>query len=248
MKKIAIVLIMALGLNAAAQQKPETADSAEAIVDRYMEMMEPASNRTDSILYMETYIYFRSTPHDTAIMKRWFLPPNRFRYELWFGDTLREGAYSDGKKVFREYQWDMLDGWTRVAESRYYVIVPGYDFRGPLYNWRANGSEMKYLGIWNFQGNKVYRVLMETPDKYNRYLLFEKESGLLFMIQETNEHSEYSRHIAYKHPDWHAYHEYQPVGAALLPSIESYQVDNDILFHFTRYSYIPLNMKIFTED
>lgn len=248
MKRTILAIMLAFSLPALAQDNQQTIDTAKVIMDRYADLMNTKAIRQDSILYMETYIYYRSTPHDTAIMKRWFLPPNRFRCELWHGDTLLQGVYSDGKTVFREYNYKILDGWTRVAESRYYTLVPGYEFRGPLHNWRAAGSEVKYRGLWNFKGSEVHRVLMETPLRYNRYLLFEKESGLLFLIQETNEHSEYSSHQSYDHADWHAYHEYQPIGTVLLPSVESYQMGGDIVFHFTNYKYIPVNMRIFTSN
>lgn len=243
----AIILVL-LPCGAQCQKSPQVTDSAELIMNRYMDLMNFDAIRMDSILYMETYIYYMTRPNDTAILKRWYLPPNMHRAELWHGDTLLEGAYTDGKAVFREYNKELLDGWTRIAMSRYYNIAPGYDFRGPMYNWKANGSELTFKGMWKFEGNDIYRILVETPDKYNRYLLFEKESGLLFLIEETNQHSEYSNHKAYAHPDLHAYHEYQPIGTVLLPSVESYKVDGDVLFHYTHYQYIKKDLKIFTAD
>lgn len=249
MKKIqTLAVLLACWCGAFGQNKGHIADSAEYVVNRFLNIQNSDALKGDSILYMETYIYYRSSPHDTAILKRWFLPPNRFRAELWHGDTLTEGVYSDGKKIFRECNIKMLAGWTRVADSRYYTIAPTYDFRGELYSWKADAAELTYKGIWNFNGHEVYRILVETPDKYNKYYLFEKESGILFFIEETNEHSEYNNHQAYSHPDWHAFHEYQPIGNTVLPSVESYQIGNDMLFYFTHYKLIPINMDIFTKD
>ena len=249
MKRLVLILVlMACCLGAAAQNRQGTPDSAEMIVRRYFKTLNYDAIRTDNILYMETIIYKRSAPTDTAVLKRWFLPPNRFRAELWHGDTLLEGCYSDGKEVFRESNLKMFNGWVKVANSRYYDLAHDYDFRGALYYRVADACELKYEGVWDFNGNEVYRVFVDTPLKYCRNYLFEKESGLLFLIQETNQHSEYSNHKAYDHPDWHAYHEYQPLDDVLLPSVESYQMDGDILFHYTSYRYIPLDLKVFTED
>ena len=249
MKRLILILVfVAGGLGVAAQNGHNTPDSAEMVVRNYFEILNYDAIRTDSILYMESIIYKRSAPTDTAVLKRWFLPPNRMRVELWHGDTLLEGCYSDGKEVFRENHKKMFNGWVKTAESRYYELAHDYDFRGALYNRVADAAELKYEGIWDFNGNKVYRVFVDIPLRYCRNYLFEKESGLLFLIQETNQHSEYSDHKVYDHPDWHAYHEYQPVGDVLLPSVESYQMGGDILFYYTSYRYIPLDMKVFTED
>lgn len=248
MKKLIFLLFVALALHSTAQKSIPATDTAEAIVNRYMDLLNVQSIRPDSILYMETYIYYRSTPHDTAILKRWYLNPNKFRCELWHGDTLIEGLYSDSRTVFKEFSRKVSEKWVNVTDDRFYTMLRAYEFRSPLYNWKANGSTMKYEGRVKFQQNDVYRVLMETPNIYNRHLLFEPESGLLFLIEETSKHSEYTNHAAYEHADWHAFHEYQPVGTVLLPSVESYQMGNDVLFYFTHFDYIPVNMDFFTKD
>ena len=240
------MLMCCLGANGQSHQT--VADTAKMVMDRYFDLLNFNGIHRDSILYMETVTYKRSAPSDTAILKRWFLYPNRFRAELWHGDTLLEGCYTDGKGIYKEYRLGVIDGWTTVSQSRYYVLEPGYDFRGPLFRWQADGSELTYKGEWNFNGQTVERVYVDTPLRYCRNLLFERESGLLFLIEETNKHSEYTNHQAYDHPDWHAYHEYQPLGNVLLPSVESYQMNNDVVFHFTSYRYIPIDMKTFTEN
>ena len=249
MKKTFFILLTLLcWLGVQGQNQQNTTDSAEWVVKRYFATVNYDRIRTDSILYIETIIYKRSNPQDTAIYKRWFLPPICTRTELWHGDTLLEGVYSDGKEVFREYRLGVLNGWTRVAPSRYYNLALDYDFRGALYHREADAVEMKYEGIWDFNGNQVYRVFTDTPYKYCRNYLFEKESGMLFMIQETNQHSEYTNHQAYDHPDWHAIHEYQPLGNVLIPCVESYQMQGDMVYHFSKCRYLPKDMKIFTKD
>lgn len=248
MKKTLIILSMLICWIGAQGQQKSAVDSAELIVQQYYNLLNYDGLRNDSILYIETIIYKRTNPTDTAIMKRWFLAPNKARAELWHGDTLLEGAYSDGNTIFREYQLGILTHWTRVADSRYYNIAPNYDFRGALYHRKADAAVLKYEGIWDFNGNPVYRIFVDTPYKYCRNYLFEKESGLLFLIQETNQHSEYTSHQAYDHPDWHAYHEYQPLGDVLIPSVESYQMDGDVVYYFSKSRYVPMNMDIFTKD
>ncbi len=253
-KNITIAFLLVLTTTSAWAQstpkagKDQAIDSAQWVVDRYQRLMNIDGLYHDSILYMESIIYYTSSPTDTAILKRWFLPPNRFRSELWHGDTLLEGAYTDGKHRFREINIKNVKEWTRVAESRYYNLVRIYEFRGPLYNWQANGAELTYQGVWNFQGNDVYRIYMEAPERYNTYLLFEKEGGLLFLEQQTNKHSAYSNHQAKEHASLHGIHEYYPIGRTLLPSVESFQMEDDMMLYYTTYRYLPVDMKIFTED
>ncbi len=250
MKKATIILTILLAgwLGASGQNSRNAVDTAEAVVQRYYDLLNIEGIRRDSILYMETVSYKRSNPSDTAILKRWFLPPNRFRAELWHGDTLLEGCYTDGKGIYKEYHLGVIEGWVTVAQSRYYALEPGYDFRGALYHRQADGTVLTYNGSWNYNGQAVDRVYADTPMQYCRNFLFEKDNGLLFFIEVTNKHSEYTNHQTYDHPDWHAFHEYQPVGNVLLPSVESYQMNNDVVYHFTKYRYIPLKAKTFTEN
>lgn len=242
----AVLVVSCLGVSA--QNKASAVDTAQRIVERYLRLMNFDGVKRDSILYIETIAYKRSSPGDTAVLKRWFLYPNCFRAELWHGDTLLEGAYTDGKEIYREYRLGVLDGWTRVAQSRYYVLEPGYDFRGSLYHWKADAAELTYKGEWDYNGQKVHRVYVDTPMRYCRNYLFEKESGMLFLIEETNKHSEYTDHAAYDHPDWHAFSEYQPLGGVLLPSVEVYQMKGDLVFHFSTGRYIPKDMNIFRKN
>ena len=241
------MIIAVLGATVA-QSRQQPTDSARLVVNRYLDILNYDALRSDSIFYVETIIYKRSQPDDTAILKRWFLPPNLFRAELWHGDTLLEGCFSNCRDIFREYKLGMLDGWTRVSPSRYYDIMPKYDFRGPLHNWETNGNELRYDGIWDYQGHDVYRIYVESVNKYNRYFLFEKESGLLFFIEETKKHSDFSNHQAFSHPDWHGFHEYQPIGPVILPSIESYQMDGDVIFYYSNFRYLPKRVEVFTTE
>lgn len=249
MKKIvAILLFTCIGWVAMAQNHEYKVDSAKLVVNRFLKMQDFNRISKDTILYMETYIFYRSKPQDTAVLKRWYMKPNRFRAELWLRDSLIEGCYTDGREIHRELKPEMKMGWVDVTPEFYYNDEVQYDIRGSLHNWKVDGAVLKYTGIWDFNGHPVYRILVETPNKYNKYYLFEKESGMLFLIQETNEKSEYSSHEAYSHPDWHAYHEFQPWGGLLLPSVESYQVGDDIVYYYTHFKNLPADMRIFQKN
>lgn len=248
-KRLTVFLLTIAGLcSANAQNSNAETDSAIAIVTKYMNLLNYDALKSDSILYIETNIYKRSNSHDTAILKRWFMQPNLFRAELWHGDTLLQGCYSDGRNIHKEHNLSFLPGWTEVAPSRYYTIAPGYDFRGALHYWKDDGTELRYDGIWDYNGHNVYKIYAESPERYNRYYYFEKESGLLFLIEETQKHSAYSNHQAYDHPDLHGYHEYQPLGNVVLPSIESYQMGGDVLLYYSSFRYIPIDKTIFQQD
>jgi hypothetical protein len=246
MKKLLFSLLFAFAFAASAQNSAPAVDSAQLVVQRFLDRLNIGAIPSDSILYMETTICLRTRQGDTAILKRWFQQPNRFRAELWHGDTLQTGVITDGKEIFYEADRKVTSTWYFTTAERYYRVAPGYEFRTALYNWQANGDVLTYKGLWNFNGHQVHRILVEEPYAYRRYFFFEKESGLLFLIEETNEHSEYSNHQAYRHPSIHGYHEYYPLGNVLLPSAESYQMDGETIYHYTRYKYIPLNDKLFT--
>lgn len=245
---IAAIVALSCFTEAVAQSRSTEIDSAEWVVNRFLKMQDFNKLDKDSILYMETYIYYRSKPTDTALLKRWYMFPNRFRAELWLRDSLIEGCYTDGRRIHREIKPSMKMGWVDVTPELYYADAEQYDIRGTLHNWKADAAILKYTGIWDFNGHPVYRILVETPEKYNKYYLFEKESGMLFLMQETNERSEYSSHQVYAHPDWHAYHEYQPWGALLLPSVESYQVGDDMVYYYTRFKNLAGNIEVFQKN
>ena len=175
MRKALATVAALLCLTAATAQKHDNkADSAEIVVSRFLKMQDFNKLTRDSILYMETYIYYKSRPTDTAILKRWFQPPNRFRAELWHNDTVVEGNYSDGRRIHRQLTPSMKMGWVDVTPELYYENERQYDIRGVLHHWKDDAAELKYQGVWNFNGHKVYRILMETPNEYNKYYLLEK--------------------------------------------------------------------------
>lgn len=239
---ITLLLLLAGGLHA--QNHQYIADSAEIVVNRYLRLLNYDALRQDSMLYIETVIYSRSNPHDTIMMRRWHVAPYKYRTEIWHGDTLTTGLVCDAESVFLEYdRWSKH--WDDVGVTWYYDHAKAYDFHEPLFNWKSEGCKLTYKGVWKFQGENVYRILVESPLRYDRYYLFEKNSGLLFLIDETTGHSPSFDTVNNVHVDWRAYHEYQPLGTAVFPSIESYQYDDDITFMFHKMCYLPINEELF---
>lgn len=242
------MVVMAMLATGVVKGQAGAVDSAEVVISRYMQILNYEALRADSIFYMETIIYKRSKPDDTAILKRWFRAPNLFRAELWHGDTLLQGCYTNGKNRYRMYDHGFADIWSNADIGQYYFFASGFDFRGALYQRKSDGSEFRYDGVWEYKGHEVYKIYAEAPERYNRYYLFEKESGLLFLIEETNHHSAFSNNKAFDHPDLHGFHEYQPFRGMIIPSIESYQMEGDMLFYYSSFDYQSNNNDIFEKD
>ncbi len=249
MKKLTILLFALSTLTVLrAQNHQYIMDSAAFVVDRYLSVLNFEGVRSDSMLYIETYIYNRSNPHDTLVMKRWHVEPQYNRVEIWHHDELQQGYYTNCYDKYREYDAE-VGRWTSITTSDYYDIFTAYDFRGPLYHWRSNGVELTYSGIWNYNGHEAYRVMAKAPHRFDRYYLFEKENGLLFLIDETDTpgHDMATKKDS-KHTDWRAIHEFQPLGNVLFPSIESYQYEKEITLMFHHYKYLPINMDLFEKS
>lgn len=246
MKKLAFLALLLLGTMAASAQK---ADTARMVVNRYLSLMNlDAALRSDSVLFVETAIVQRDNPKDTVWMRRWYVKPNLARVELWRKGKLSFGIYGNGKGKYRHYE-AQKKVWLDAQEDSYLDVASAYDFRTPLYFSRTNGMEMEYKGEWNYNSNEVQRILVSDPVRYDRYYLFEKKSGLLFLIQELDSHSEDMATGDAHKVDWRAYHEYVPFGTfSLLPSVESYQADGIVTFQHHTYRYLPLDLNLFNND
>ena len=106
---------------------------------------------------------------------------------------------------------------------------------------------MRYDGIWNFQGHEAYRLFVKQGSYFDRYYMFEKESGLLFMYDELDSYLD-MEHDETRHVEWRAFHEYQPLDKCLFPSVESYMIDNDIVMIYHHYRYVAFDYDYFMED
>ena len=246
MKKLILCLIFAAGCYAAAAQQPADTDSATMVVERYLKILNYEAIRNDSILYVESFITNRNDPSDTLQMRRWFMWPNLNRTELWHHGVMKFGLVSNGHGRYRRFDADKRV-WKDAQEFSYLDQAMAYDYRGPLYRWDMNGLELIYQGEWNYNSNKVYRILVKDPARFDRYYMFEKESGLLFLIKELETHGD-DVVTSDIHVDWRAYHEYQPFGHSLLPSAESYQKGASITIIHHSYRYLPADTSIFNRD
>ena len=250
MKKLVFVIILLLLTGGVATaQKISNAEFAEKVVERYLGLLNIGALRGDSILYMETTMTNTDLPGDTMVMIRCYQAPNRFRMELRYHDTLVHGSYTDGRGIYRMYDPETIDiDWMNVTRELYYERTPGYDFRGRLYNWKADGAELSYMGDTLFNGFPAIRIMVETPYVYNTIYYFERKTGMLFLSEVTSKYSSYTNNKTYDHADFHGYHEYMPFDKSLLPNIESYRVGERVVMHYTTYKYIPVDSDIFSKD
>ncbi len=197
-------------------------DTAARIVDLYQDILGAERLPQDSMLTMVTTITSPGS-QDTFIMKRWYIAPRMMRVEVWLNDTLQTGLCTNGKDRYRIF--DPKKGyWEEKKDYFFYEKIDGYDFRGPLHNWRAKGLTAKYKGITRAKGDhELQTVTVEGPGIYTRHYMFEP-TGLLSVIIETDELDTTEYHSnGEPHTEWKIIHEYMPIGpSSLLPKEESF--------------------------
>ncbi len=239
-RTLALLALLATGLTTNGQ----TVDTAAQIVDHYVELLGNDRWPADSLLVMTTVITSPGST-DTFVMKRWFMPPQMQRVEVRLGKTLQTGFCSNGKDIFRMYRYRWRQ-WRDTSSLAYYENFIGYDFRGPLYNWRAQGAELTYKGLSSVLGhNEMKSVKVVVPRQYARYYFFEP-SGLMSVVVETDEISEEPPHKV-PHTEWKFIHEYLPVGNSLLPSKESFMRDGKLTVMETTAHFEPADHTIFSK-
>lgn len=243
---IALLITATLCLAASAQDTPSPNEAkAGQVVEDFYRVLNLEALQGDSLLFVESHIVPRGQT-DTLIMRRWAGPRHRRRVELWFQDTLQMCLFSDGRTYFERYRND--EGWKSIHAEKYHDEVQAYDIYGPLYQWQLRGDDLTYEGTVTFHGQPVERIGVRNPQHYDRHYYFEKESKLMFLYTESDSIGGEPATIAPRNRvDWHAYHEYQPLGEALLPSVESYQHQGAItlLFHHARR--VAFDDRIFTQ-
>lgn len=243
MKKVLFVVLLLLTVRCAvAQNHQYVEDTAARIINRYLRMLNYEALRGDSILYIKSAIVQRDFPSDTTWMLRW-VQGNKFRVEVWAADTVQVGLLTDGVH-FQEYN-TIAKIWQPMSSFDYYDDAIPYDYRGPLYNWRTLGRTAQYAGEYTFQGHPVDRVFVSGPFVYDRYYLFEKESGILFMYTESETMDGEQRSDLSNHVEWRAYHEYTPLGMSLFPSVSSYLSQGSLVVIHDTVSYLPPKEVIF---
>ena len=130
----------------------------------------------------------------------------------------------------------------------YYDAEQAYDIYGPLYQWRLRGEDLTYEGVARYKDQPVIRIGARSPSHYDRHYYFEQGSKLLFLYTESDSVAGEPLPLKTRNRvDWHAYHEYQPLGEVLLPSVESYQYQNSIVLIFHKARYVANDERIFIQ-
>lgn len=247
MKKIVLVLLLLVPFWGEGQNHQDVpSDSARAVVDRYLGLLNIDGLPKDSLLVMETAITFYGEK-DTIWMRRWYAVPGQFRVEVWNRGKLETGLVSNGKDRFRRYL-PAYNAWESVSLEDFNKKLQGYDFRGPLYDWRGKGATLSWNGTTTLKGEALQVVKVNCPAMFERYYMFEPESGLLTLIFETDKLEDNYMPNNEGHIDWKSIHEYQPLPTGILPSLESFMRGGvlTILSSTTRFE--PLNPEIFEKD
>lgn len=238
-----IALLALLPLTAKGQ-----VDTAARIVDNYQELLGADRLPKDSMLTMVTTITSPGS-QDTFIMKRWYIAPLMMRVEVWLNDTMQTGLCTNGKDRFRIF--DPAKGyWEEKKDYQFYEKIEGYDFRGPLHNWRAKGLTATYKGITRAKGDhELQTVTVAGPGVYTRHYMFEP-TGLLAVIIETNELDTVEYHsVGEPHTEWKIMHEYMEVGpSSLLPKEESFLRGGVLTIMQTEAWFEPKKTLLFNKD
>ena len=217
------------------------------IVSRYIAALNYDSLPSSQMLYIESKIFDFNDRSDSLVMKRWFMSPHYFRTELWHNQKLLVGYSTDGMNY--AYQFDTLkQSWKTIDLATYYDHGSAYDFHGPLYYWRTNGTELQYVGEKEVGGVDVYQVHAETPNMFARDYLFEKENGLLFFIIEHPQTYSDQRMRNDTRVEWRAYSDYIKLGKSMLPYTESYKKDGLITVINHRYAFLKRDKRKFEKN
>ena len=253
---LAILLTAAMVLSAqnalptsqAGSETPGDTARAAAIIENYLDFVDFSKIRTDSVLCIVTYVIDREHPNDTMTIYRWYQSPNRIRIELWSNKKMNDAIYSDGKKLFRSFNAAQRE-WLSVTQDTYFDFTIPYDIRGALYDWRAKGAEASYAGEFTLEGHPVDRIQVSSPGLFDRYYFFERETGMLFMLTEQDHlFGDAKKTNNAQRVDWRAWHEFTPFHGCLMPSIESYQANGQVVLMYHHYHYEAPQPTLFTQD
>ncbi len=257
MKVFLFALLLVSAGSAAAQTAPTAAatpDSAaraqgEAIVNRYLTMVDYSPMIDDSVLFVTSFVVDRAYPSDTMILYRWWQRHNRSRVEVWQNGMMDDAMYTDGNRLHRRFVSGNRS-WADITQGSYSDRIVSLDIRGALYGWEAKGAEIAYAGEYELEGTKVDQVFVTCPGMFDRHYFFEKESGLLFLVTEDNHiYGDQKIDERMTRCDWRGWHEFVPFRGCLLPSSESYQANQNQTVIITHtYSCIAPDDRLFTED
>ena len=233
--KLLILSILLLASNlVSAQQQP---DSAALIINNYLAQMNYDKLNWQTI-EAKSVITNSLSPNDTLILVRKFSFPQYSYVELSYKGKILDALFSDGT-TFLAYDTTER-AWVVSSQSRYEEQLAGYDIRGPLFNWQNRKVKANYRGISIFEGNEVYQVFVDDPQRDYRNYLFERSSGNLFLIVERQSERKKTQPV-----DWRAIHEYTPIGDFVFPTLESYQSAGSITVIATQINLLPFNQSQF---
>lgn len=226
------------------------ADTARAIqiVDRYLGMIDFMNEKTDSVLFVTSYVVDQAHLEDTMIIYRWYKAPHSTRIEIWSHGKLDDGYYTDGTGIFRSFHRGRRE-WANITQHSFYNNIISLDIRGALYDWRSKGSELYYAGEFNYKGRPLDRVFVISPACLDRYYFFEKYTGLLAMVvEDMHIFGDATPKGDVMRVDWRTWNEFTPVHWHYLPSTESYRVGQQVVVIKNTYSYKKPSNGYFTED
>ncbi|MBR4738636.1 MAG: hypothetical protein IK058_01390 [Bacteroidales bacterium] len=243
MKRLLLLLaLLPLGLHAQ--------DSAEAVVGRYLRLLNYEEMPQDSMLVMETTVSFVGS-HDTFTLRRWYAAPTMMRVEVWHDNQLTEGLCTNGGNRHRMYS-PREGWWNDVGHLTFHDKMDAYDFRGPLFNWQQRGIKLDYQGTVMAKGQRLLKVHAVQPNHFARYYMFEEGSGLLVLIQERDENDNGAdpvlKQLHTKPIDYKVIHEYLPAGKSLVPSQESFMRDGVLTIMETKLHFEPRDNMVFNKD
>ena len=237
-----LLLLVLLPLTAQAQ------DTAEAIVARYLRLLNIEGLPADSMLVMTTTISFHNST-DTFTMTRRYQAGEMMRVDIYKGDSLMTGLCTNGRDRYREFV-HMVGWWVDQSPETFERDMQAYDFRGPLHHWRERGITLAYEGVTTYKGQRMQVVKSVQEKHFNRHYLFEEGSGLLVAVLEDNEVPDKRREFPLRgHPiDYKITHEYLPVGASLLPTQESFMRNEVLTVMESTVHFEPRNVLLFNQD
>lgn len=242
MKRTILILLLALAPVVQAQSD----SAAIRIVERYLGILNIDALPHDSMLVINTTVTYPGST-DTFTMQRLYVWPHMFRVDVYDQKGKRQkGLCSNGTTRHRSY--DQQRGWWRdVTQATFYNMLASYDFRGPLYNWQSQGVDLRYEGRADFRGQPLEVVKVSGPLVFTRHYMFE-ETGLLavILVSDTIE-TEDSLNVE-SHLEWICQHEFQQLGATVLPSLESFSRDHRLTILHSEAMLKPKDTLLFNQD
>lgn len=227
--------------------KGDTALAAE-IINNYISYVNFEHLLQDSVVFVRTSVVERSHPDDTIKILRWYGSKRQIRIEMWQNGRMQDAFYTNGKKIFRRFS-NTYRSWRNMSPDSFLDHTQALDIRGALYGWRSKGSEAYYVGEYTYNNHQAYRVFVTTPGAFDRNYFFEKETGLLFIVTEEDHiYGDAQKSADAQKVDWRGWHEFIPFRGCLMPTMESYQVNDQLFIIRNSYEMVEYKSTYFTKE